>query len=316
MPELRRRAIALLLAVAGACSPSPPAAPAHTPSTARAAPAQSSPPSVAPPPAPGVLQPAADGTACGALGCLRFANAEAAFELVLAQNPRVLGIGESHAQRGGAQVPSTTRRFAEILLPLLQHRASDLVLELWVARGNCGKAEQRVAERQQTVTESHAATNQSEFVALGQRARQLGITPHVLEPSCAEYQSILSAGANDVGRMLQMIGERTARDLSQLLERQKSEGVDRLLVAYGGAIHNDVTPREGREAWSFGPAMAAATGGRYVELDLIVPEFIKDNEVWRALPWYAHYDKTAHPGQVVLFNPSPSSYVLIFAAAG
>ena len=85
-----------------------------------------------------------------------------------------------------------------------------------------------------------------------------------------------------------------------------------MLVAYGGAMHNDLAPRPGHEAWSFGPAMAKSTGDRYVELDLIVPEAIKDTDVWRALPWYAHFDASAHRDHTLLITVAPSSYVLVF----
>ena len=87
---------------------------------------------------------------------------------------------------------------------------------------------------------------------------------------------------------------------------------DKLVLLYGGALHNDLAPRAGREAFSFGPELKAHTGGRYVELDLIVPEFIKDTETWRALPWYSHFDPKRAPEKTTLYNPSPGSYVLIF----
>jgi len=83
-------------------------------------------------------------------------------------------------------------------------------------------------------------------------------------------------------------------------------------VLYGGALHNDVMPRADRAAWSFGPEMVRATGGRYVELDIFVPESIQDTESWRAFAWYPHYDRAAHGGSTVLFRTGPSSWALIF----
>src|SRR5690606_25564888 len=91
--------------------------------------------------------------ACGALGCQRFESAAAAFDAVLATSPRVLGIGEAHAQKGSASVASSTARFMNELLPRLAGKASDLVIELWVAAGNCGTVEKEVAERQKPVVE-------------------------------------------------------------------------------------------------------------------------------------------------------------------
>ena len=53
------------------------------------------------------------------------------------------------------------------------------------------------------------------------------------------------------------------------------------------------------------------TKGRYVELDLFVPEAIQDSPSWRAFPWYAHYDRTAYGSYAVLLHPSAASWVLV-----
>ncbi len=309
---------ALLLGAAGACGPRPPAAstPSHAP-----------PPSAAPAPAASATSPAAPaasaapgatgvgplGERCGALECGRFATPEAAFEAVLAERPLVLAIGETHAQAGTEGIPSSTARFTSALLPLLGGRASDLVLELWVADGSCGQRETRVAEVQKPVTEPQRETNQNEFVLLGQRASELGVRPHVLRPSCADYDRVVAAGADGVTEMLALIARETEALIAATLRRNREQGIERVVVAYGGAMHNDLVPREGREAYSFGPSVSAHTGDRYVELDLIVPEFIGDSAAWRSLPWYAHFDPRAHPEQVTLLRVRPRSYVLVFA---
>ena len=76
---------------------------------------------------------------------------------------------------------------------------------------------------------------------------------------------------------------------------------DRLVVAYGGAMHNDLLPREGRADFSFGPSLAEATGGQYVELDLVIPEQIKDTDAWRARGLNR---RTGRPRRRVLFQSS------------
>jgi hypothetical protein len=190
-------------------------------------------------------------------------------------------------------------------------RASNLVLELWIASGKCGKVEQRVAEQQRPVSEGQALGNQSEFVGLGRRARELGIEPQALTPSCDEYTAIASAGPADIDRMLQMIAEATLRQLQQLLARPGA-AESSMLLAYGGALHNDVLPRAGREHWAFGPQLRDSVQGRYVELDLVVPEHIRDSESFRSLGWYAAYDRQRHGARATLFNPHPGSYVLVF----
>jgi hypothetical protein len=246
--------------------------------------------------------------ACGKLGCLRFASPVAAFEYVLASQPRVLAVGEAHAQKSNPAVESATRRFESQFLPLLAGRASDLIAEIWVANGRCAE-EREVEKRQQPVTQPQAETNQNEFVELGRASQALGIAPHVLRPSCQEYARITAAGEGDIEAMLEMIARLTAETVARL-DRERPR--ERLLVTYGGALHNDVEPRPGREAFSFGPELWRVTHGRYVELDLIVPEFIGDGPAWTAVPWVGQYDRARLGNATVLYNPNPGSYVLVF----
>lgn len=299
-------AAALLLLACGAKTPAPAVAvvspagsAAKAPSIAAAVAASSS----APPPA---------FTDCGELDCKAFPDAVAAFDHVLAEQPRVLAVGEAHAQSeaaGGVKIASSTKRFMDTLLPRLAPRASDLVIELWLANGSCGKVEKQVQQQQSAVTAPQAATNQNEFLELGHRAKALGIMPQALVPSCEQYQKIAGAGAADIEEMLTMIRDVTRRDVEALLAKR---GPERLIVAYGGAMHNDLAPRAGREAFSFGPDLNRVTADRYVELDLVIPEQIKDTEAWRALPWYAAYSREKAGSKAVLYSWAPHAYALIF----
>jgi hypothetical protein len=162
------------------------------------------------------------------------------------------------------------------------------------------------------VTAPQAASNPSEFLLLAERAKSLGIRPLPLRPTCAEYAAITRAGAADIDLMLRTIADASVRTLSALLDTPPKPGSATLLVAYGGALHNDVAPRPGREHWSFGPALRQRIAERYVELDLIVPEYVKDSESWRAFPWYDAYRSLAHSRQTLLFSASGNSFVLIF----
>ena len=142
--------ISLLLVACAAPSPAPIRTAAPSPLLAPAAPV------------------AADPKACGELGCQEYSSAEKAFAQVLAEEPRVLALGEAHAQKGSEGVASTAKRFGEQLLPLLRGRATDIVIELLIADGKCGKpVEEHVAEQQRPVTENQAASNQNEFIELG-----------------------------------------------------------------------------------------------------------------------------------------------------
>jgi hypothetical protein len=295
------------IALAGACTAAPPA---ESPSPAPVAAARAAPP---PPPAPASTAPRVEPglAACGPLACKLFDTPEQAFLAVLEQQPQVLAIGEAHAQKGSEGVQSSTARFTNGFLPLLSGRATDLILELMVPNPQCKKEVKEVAKRQKPVTEPQAESNQNEFLVLARRAQELKVAPHVLRPSCADFDEITKAGDGDVAVMLAMIARLTTAMAKPLVDRNGA-GSGKLVVAYGGALHNDVEPRAGREAMSFGPELKTHTGGRYVELDLIVPEFIKDSETWRALPWYEHFDPKRAPEKTTLFNPIPGSYVLIF----
>ena len=295
-----------LMLVGGGCAQPPAPAPPPVPA-ASSAPAAASVTAPAQPTAP---RPAF--RACGELACKAFPTAAAAFDYVLAESPRVLAVGEAHAQGDGPKSASATRRFMDGLLPRLAPRATDLVIELWLANGSCGKVEQKVAEQQTAVTAPQAATNQNEFVELGHRAKALGIMPHALVPSCEQYRKIAGAGAADIEEMLEMLKSVTAHDVQELMTKRAPQ---RMIVAYGGAMHNDLVPREGREGFSFGPELSAATGGQYVELDLIIPEQIKDTDAWRALPWYAHYSREKAGTEAYLFSWAERAYALLFPRA-
>ena len=225
----------------------------------------------------------------------------------------VLALGEAHAQKGTEAIPSTAKRFAEQLLPRLVGRARALVVELLVSDGKCGgQVEQRVAGQQRPVTENQAASNQNEFLTLAQQSKALGIVPYPLRPTCDEYRAITGAGAGDIDRMLTTVRDASLRTLNGLLGTASKSAEPSLILAYGGALHNDLSPRSGRESWSFGPALRERTNGRYVELDLIVPEYVKDTESWQAFPWYKEYQTASHTEETLLYSPSPSSFVLIF----
>jgi hypothetical protein len=222
----------------------------------------------------------------------------------------VLALGEAHAQQGQRGIHSSTRRFAEQLLPTLRGRAKHLVIELLVA--NCAqKTVSGVAKTQAPVTENQAKGNQNEFLTLGKVAQSLGIEPQALSPSCTDYDAVVAAGDDGVSKLLTLIADESRKSIERLLE---DPNAGEIVLTYGGALHNDLTPRPGQEPWSFGPALLAASGGKYVELDLIVPEFVKDTEAWRKLPWFAAFDREHLSHETLLYRPSasPGTFVLIF----
>lgn len=288
---------------ARASSASPAASSADAPEAPAVPRAASSPAIAAPPPAAG----------CGPFECRWFdGGAEALRFLLEAESPLALGVGEAHALAGSEHLESTARRFAETLLPELRGRASHLVVELLSPKPGCEAAAREVEREQAPVTAGQATHNQSDYVALGQRARELGVEPFVLSPTCEELRAIAEAGDAAIERMLATIARVTSRMLRAALAKNGAAGRDALVVGYGGALHNDIEPAPAKADWSYAPDLVAFTRGRYVELDLVVRELIKDSDVWRALPWYAHFEPAREPGRHLLMRTAAQRYVLFF----
>ncbi len=312
----RTSTLATLIALA-ACSRTP--APAPSP-VVSAAPAAAT-PAVADAGA-GEGAKACPGDPARGVTCLRFAKTEDAFRHALRGEPKILAVGEAHAQKGTEAIASSTKRFTEQLLPLIAERSGDIVVELWAPDPKCRKEVKAVASAQKPVTETQAATNTNEYETLGIEAKARGLTPWLLRPTCDDFSMLADAGADAVPAMLGLVKRLTQQKVMQLVE--KNAKANKLSIAYGGAMHNDVSPAEATAAYSFGPELARAVGGAYVELDLIVPEFVKKTPVWEKLPWFSAWEADAdadeaRKSQTTLYaianGPSlPPSYVLVFPA--
>ncbi len=304
---------ALLLALVLTACPSPEApvsatASAPSPQVASASPVTSA--TAAPVAAREIAKP----YPCGDLSCRSFDSADAALAAILDETkPTLVAFGEGHALKG-TTVPSTTARFTEQLLPLFRDKASALVLELWAPDPSCGKEKVKAVEKkQQVVTEKQAETNQNEYVKLGEKSREVGVVPFLLKPSCEDYDKVKNAGDDAVLAMIDVITRNMKQKATTLYEETAKKQPGKMLLTYGGALHNDLVPRKGREGWSFAPDLDKLAGGKYVELDLVVPEFIKDTESWKSLPWYGAYDRVQMGGKVVVITVAPRSYAMIFA---
>jgi hypothetical protein len=249
---------------------------------------------------------------CGKIACRIFPSAREAFATVLERKPLVLAIGEAHAQRGTESVVPATRRFAEELLPLLAGRASDLVVELLLPNAACAAKTREAAEQQKVVTEHQAPTDQNDFVTLANVASRLGIRPHALRPTCDDLARIAGAGPDAVLASLDVVTRLSREALESLLDANRAARDARLVVAYGGMMHNDVAPRAERAKWSFGPALVTRTGGRYVEVDLVVPELVRASPTWASLPWFGSFDARVHAAETRLLAPAEGSFVLVF----
>lgn len=249
---------------------------------------------------------------CGATPCAVLPSAKAALEQVLAGAPEIVAVGEYHEQEGAPKVRSATRRFTEELLPALQGRATSIIVETWMLSGRCGKVEKQVAQEVQKTTRRPESTEDEVTTLLG-RAYDLGLKNHMLVVSCAEYQALLDErGELDADQSLKLV-RRKVEEKAEAVREAGEYGADGgVLLLYGGALHNDLEPAEGMEAYSFGPDLQQQTRGRYVELDLLVPEYVEKDEDLRKEPWFGAVLKLSKAGKTVLVNPHPGVFLLLY----
>jgi hypothetical protein len=264
---------------------------------------------------------------CGQLRCWRYPKPEGAIDQLLQREVEVLAFGEAHALLGTESIPTATERFEKQILPLLAQRgAAQLVVELLGPAQGCEKTVANVTKQQEPIVQQQDVGNQDRFVRLGHASKALGITPFILEPSCGEYAEVVRGGPDGIVRMLELIALKTQEKLTKFVEFNRSRGripelglaplakaASPVALAYGGAMHNDIAPAAEKARFSFGKEVSEFTQGRYVEVDLIVPEFIKDTPVWRALPWYTHFDPKQAPELATLIEVGPQAFALVFA---
>jgi hypothetical protein len=311
------RRVLFLLILAGCSRTSPQAGTTPTASAS----VSPSPSAVIASAAPPATPAPAGATSCGTEPtCFRFATAEEAFRHVLAKEPAVLAIGEAHAQKGTEAIASSTKRFTESLLPIVAPKASDVIVELWQPNPKCMKEVKQVASAQKPVVEAQAATNVNEYDTLAFTAKDVGVTPWLLRPTCDDFAAIADAGADAVGVMLSTVKRLTQAKVGQLYDRNVQDGKSpKTVIAYGGAMHNDLQPSEATKEWSFGPELDRMTNGKYVELDLIVPEYVKKSPNWEKLPWYAAFAaeeaKKAPRDKATLYVLGERSFVLVFPSS-
>jgi hypothetical protein len=271
-----------------------------------------------PPPEPGATN--AD---CGGMDCRQFDTPDEAFAAILEERPRILAIGETHAQKGFEKIASVTKRFTEGMLPQLKDHATALVLELWVNDGSCGKAKEKAVQQQQKeVVKDQAKTDQNEFVTLAVAAHDIGIVPYRVHPTCEELDKIQKAGDDGVFEMLSMLTSHMRDEATKLYKDNDKVSPNKVILTYGGAMHNDLVPRKGREQWSFAKDLDDLSGHKYIELDLVVPEYVNDSDTWKSMPWYDAFKKSASceadahgRTKTLVYTMAPRSYALIFPCA-
>jgi hypothetical protein len=210
-------------------------------------------------------------------------------------------------------VASAAKRFTDDLLPLLAGRASDLLVELMIPPRGCVDAVAVVRNKQAPVAQRQAETNQSDYVTMGDRGRALGIVPDALRPTCADMDAIRAA-PSAIDASLESIATMIRIQAQRLVERDERSDADRgkLVVIYSGALHNDLAPPPTTARWSYAPELDAYCHGRFIAIDLVVPEFIGEDDTWRSLSWWPHYDRSRMGGKTTLLRTGDRSFVLVF----
>lgn len=227
-----------------------------------------------------------------------------------ARKPLVIGFGEYHQTEATRDVRSTIERFSATILPAIASGTSDLVVETWVSEGGCGEAERAVVSEVEQISGRPAQT-EDENLAMLRRAKELGINPHILKMECADYEKVHRGdGGIDYVEMLELVARRLGEKTVSTLNG-RPPGDDRMIAVFCGAIHNDVSPAGDFETFTFAPVVEAATGGRYVEVDLYVPRFVLASESAREEPWFPLFERLAATGGTHLIEISTDSFMIL-----
>jgi hypothetical protein len=265
------------------------------------------------PPAPRDAAPRAKAPVDADLGLPPHHNAPdlaAAIRELVTPDVRVLGVGEIHQR---VDRPSAARsalaRFTDDVLPVVAGRASDLVIETWQPDKNCGgKAEAATAQVEATM--QRPASTKSELATLVEHARAAKIQPHPMRLTCDDWTTVAPPGQEiDYAAMLAIV----TRELGRIATAASEHSPTKLVITYGGAMHNDLFPNAGLEDWSFavGPeGVDAATDHHYLELDLYVPEYAAEDKFSQAEPWFPLLAQTG-PDHVVVIERGPRSFVVL-----
>lgn len=220
--------------------------------------------------------------------------------------PRVLGFGEFHKLNSSAPVRSALRQFAGGIIDLLADNTSDLVLESWTVDPKCGRTAKAVTKQVKKTIERPAET-ESEMQLLARKVKGFGIRGHALEFECAEYKGLLVDGQVDHTKLLTAVNGKLASSTKMAL---KTADKNKMLIIYGGATHNNLSPYEGLESWSYGPEIAKITNDGYIEIDLYVPELVQGDTLLKTEAWYSLLAE-ARTDQVILIRRSSHSYIIL-----
>jgi hypothetical protein len=237
-----------------------------------------------------------------------FPTAAEAMQWLLGEGPRIISFGEYHQTKATASIRSALKRFSFEILPSLQEAgATDLVVETWITTGKCGEVEKKAVTHVEHTTE-RPKTTENEVLTLLRRAKASDIQPRILQVACKDYQAIFQAEELDYDKLLRLTRDQLETQIRTALDRKSSH----LVLSYGGALHNDLYPKEELSPYSFGQAISKAVEGRYLEVDLVVPEYVEKDALVNGQAWFQQYRQAYQPGQVVLIEKGKGAYALVF----
>ena len=252
----------------------------------------------------------------GAAAPHAYADLAAALVATIPADARVIGFGELHARRDRPAATSTLAAFTRAL-PALADRLSDLVLETWLVDPGCGAPAVEATARIETAVERPARTR-SEIAELVDAARAARVQPHAMTLHCADYAAVAPAGGEvDAAALLSLTTRELRRIVTSAVAHRDGEPGHRPWIAvYGGALHNNRLPEAGVAEWSYAPDADRATGGRFVEIDLVVPELAAASPAARREPWFPLAGAPRDPDHPVLvWTRGERSFVVILPPA-
>lgn len=255
---------------------------------------------------------ATDAATPDASGADSFDDLGKALAAIIPADARVIGFGELHQQLG-TKTRSTLSHFTAEALPVLADKVSDLILETWLIDKGCGKTAAASTSRIEASV-SRPAEVHDDIGDLANAARAAKIQPHAMRVTCADYARIAPPGKPvDTVAMLDLETRELGRIAGEAVVHRDREPAHRPWIAlYGGALHNDRYPADGTQQWSYAADVDRASGDRYVEVDLIVPELATGDPVLAKQPWYP---LALHPtNKVQLWKRGDRSFVLVLPA--
>ncbi|MGE0872617.1 MAG: hypothetical protein AB7P03_28945 [Kofleriaceae bacterium] len=243
----------------------------------------------------------------------RFAGLDAALAEIIPTDARVIGFGELHNRVDRANVRSSLSWFTAAF-PSFAGKLSDLVIETWLVDPNCGQQAVAATKRVEASVKRPEATK-SEIAQLADAAKAAKVQPHAMRLSCDDYKQISPMGKEpDPIAMLTITTRELARIARSAVVHRDEDPAHRPWIAvYGGALHNDRFPDPSVAEWSYASVADRATQGKFVEIDLIVPELAAADEASRAQPWFPL--ASARHEDVVVWTRGERSFVVVLPTA-